>query len=474
MTGIKKTLSTIWGSIVNVAKKVWTGIKNTCIRVATACSQMKNKYLYLFAAFVVLLAILTAVSFIIDSNISSLYEADASTNDEDIAWHYNSLYNFINTYDARYQTYLEEFERYEQGLGKKPKEIEFTGDVAMGNRIVKAAKNRAEGVATAMDEFWLTDGIDMLNALSSFVYNQRQTSKYSSTKADKPFFSLIQIIVLFGASIAMLAIIVKMPGRYNLGLSPMFGNNDFWYYLSLGSLILALPCAIYSLFGKSYTWSVVLFICFVFAQVSIAAFGQFTLRKHGMSKLMRFLLPVAGSYAFTLIFFLLGMLNASYYGTLGAMSLFLPKGLVYVILFVAPLWVNAAYIMNGSFMATALPYACFGITFSIFPCVVEMFEKKAYAIVLFYVAALALVGGAIALTIMLLLKLKKQLPYPADVACEMYEEGDPLITVPEGYTAAVKAKKEKKIEKKAAKNDFAFLDEPEKTEPVDENQNTPV
>ena len=226
MTGIKKTLSTIWGSIVNVAKKVWTGIKNTCIRVATACSQMKNKYLYLFAAFVVLLAILTAVSFIIDSNISSLYEADASTNDEDIAWHYNSLYNFINTYDARYQTYLEEFERYEQGLGKKPKEIEFTGDVAMGNRIVQAAKNRAEGVATAMDEFWLTDGIDMLNALSSFVYNQRQASKYSSTKADKPFFSLIQIIVLFGASIAMLAIIVKMPGRYNLGLSPMFGNND--------------------------------------------------------------------------------------------------------------------------------------------------------------------------------------------------------------------------------------------------------
>ena len=57
MTAIKKIL----GSIGDVAKKVWTSIKNVCSKIATTCSQMKNKYVYLFAAFVVLVAILAGV-----------------------------------------------------------------------------------------------------------------------------------------------------------------------------------------------------------------------------------------------------------------------------------------------------------------------------------------------------------------------------------------------------------------------------
>ncbi len=470
MTAIKKIL----GSIGDVAKKVWTSIKNVCSKIATTCSQMKNKYVYLFAAFVVLVAILAGVGMIIDSNISSLYEADTSVNSRDVAWHYDSLYNFIDTYDEKYKTYMEELERYEKGEGRRPKEIEYTGDAAMSGRIVKAAKNRAMGVATAMDEFWLSDGINLMSTLSAFVFNQRQITKYSTPKAAVPFFSLIQIIVLFGASLGMIVIMVKSRGNYNLGFAPMFGGSDFWYYLSLTTLILTLPTAIYSLFGKPFTWALLLFISFVFFQVSLTAFGQFTLRKHGMSKLMRFILPTAASYVFSLLFLGIGMLNASEYGTIGAMSLYLPKLLVFVILFVAPLWVNTAYLMTGSFMSTALPYACFGISLSIFPAVIQTLGKKAYAIALAYLGAVALLAGAITLTVMLLIKLKKELPYPADVACEMYEEGDPLITVPESYVAAKKAVKEKKIEKKAAKNDFAFLDEPEKTETTDENQNTTV
>lgn len=475
MTAIKKFLSDVWAKTKEIAAKVWTRIKTTYTRVATTCANMKNKYVYLFAVFVCILAIFTAVGFIIDSNTANLEEAPASTDEYRMAWHYSSLYSFISNYEERYTAYLADMERFENGLlAKKPTEPEYKYQTAMANRIIQAAKNSAEGTATAMDEFWLGSGINIMNNVSSLIYNQNQTDKYASTKMDTPFFSLWQVVVLFGASIAMLAIITKSSGRYNVGFSPTFGNNEFWNYLSLGTLVLTLPTAIYSLLAKSYTWPVLLFISFVFAQTTLAAFGQFTLRKQGISKLNRFLLSTAGSYAVSILYFLLGMLNASEYGTFGAMSLYFPKLLVAVILFVAPLWVNAAYLMNGSFMATALPYACFGITFSIFPGVILTFERYLYAILLFFVAFAAFIVGAGILTAMILINNKKALPFPGDIACEMYEEGAPEITTPESYTAAVTQKKEKKAAKKAAKNDFAFLDDAGTTTTESENENTTV
>lgn len=472
MTAIKK----FFGKIADVAKSVWSKIKNACTRLATTCSKMKFKYYYLLLAFVLVLALLTGVGFIIDSNVAELYDAPDTTNDAGHSWHYNSLYSFINNYDKNYAEYQAQLELYKQGIGKAPNltKITYNGSAAMSGRIVQAAQNRAEGVATSMDEFWLTTGIDLLDSISSFLYNERQVSAYASTKVSTPFFSLIQAIVMLGLSIAMILIITKTPGNYNLGFTPAFGNNTFWYVLSLASLILTLPCALYSLFGKSFLWPTILLLSFIFAQTTLVAFAHFTLRKQGASKTKRLLLPTAASYGFTLIYFLLGMANASYYGTFGAMSLYYSTPLVAVILFIAPLWLNAAYLMTGSFMASALPYACLGFTFSIFPAVIGTMGSKLYAIIFFALALLAFLGASIALWIMVALKAKKGLPIPADIACEMYEEGAPEITVPEDYVKAVKEKKEKKIEKKAQKNDFAFLDEPEKTETADENQNTPV
>lgn len=472
MTAIKKLL----GKIADVAKKVWASIKNACVRLGTTCAKMKFKYYYLLAAFVVLLALLTGVGFIIDSGVAVLEESNVSVNEDGHSWHYASLYSFIDRIDENYAEYTAALEAYEKGEGKAPNDskITYKGTAAMGQRIAKAALNRAKGEATSTDEFWLTDGIDMLDSIASFVYNEKQVSDYASTKKDTPFFSLCQAIVLFGMSIAMIAIMVKSSGNYNLGFTPFFGGNTFWYVLGLASLILAIPTALYSLFGKSFFWPTILLITFITAQTTLVAFAQFTLRKQKVSKLQRLLLPTAASYLFSLIFFLVGMGNASGLGTIEAMSLYFPKVLVFVILFVSPLWLNAAYLMTGSFMASALPYACLGFTFAIFPSVIETMASKLYAIILFFLAVLAFLGGAIALIVMLAIKAKKKLPIPADIVCEMYEEGAPEITVPEEYTAQKKEKKEKKAKKQAQKNDFAFLDEPEATESVDENQNTPA
>lgn len=476
MTAIKKFMSDAWAKTKEIAKNVWTKIKTICTRVATTCANMKNKYVYLFLAFVLVLAVFTAVAFIADTNTGNIDKATPSLDEYRMAWHYAPLYTFIGGYEERYLAYLEEMELFEKGdLKKKPTAPEYKYNTAMADRIIEAAKHRAEGTATAMDEFWLGSGINMLNSISSLLYNQNQVNNYSDAKEPAPFFSLWQILVMLGASFAMLAIVFKSSGRYNVGISSMFGNNEAWFYVSLPALILTLPTALYSLLAKSYTWPTVLFITFVFAQVVLAAFGQFTLRKHGMSKMKRFLLSTGGSYAFSLLYFLIGMLNGSEYGTFGAMSLYYSQLLVVTILLIAPLWVNAAYLMNGSIMATALPYACFGITFTIFPSVILTFESHLYAIILFFLAFAAFIAGAAVLTIMLIVKNKKALPFPGDIACEMYEEGAPEITVPEEYTTAVMVKKEKKAEKKAAKNDFAFLDDAGTTETTNtNNENTTV
>lgn len=460
MTAIKKFMSDVWAKTKEIANTVWTKIKTVYAKVATKCASLNNKYLYLFLAFVLVLALFTAVAFIIDTNTGDISKATPSLDEYKMAWHYAPLYAFLSTYEERYLTYLDDMEQFEAGmLNKKPTAPEYKYETAMADRIIEAAQRNALGEATAMDQFWLTTGINTLNSVSALVYNQNQTSKYSDAKVSAPFSSFCQILVLLGASLAMLAIVAKSAGRYDIGLTSVFGNNTVWFYISLPALILTIPTALYSLLGKSYTWSTLLFLAFVFAQTTLAAFGQFTLRKQGFSKMKRFLLSTGGSYAFSLLFFLVGMLNGSEYGTFGAMSLFYSQLLVVTILLIAPLWVNAAYLMNGSIMATALPYACFGITFTIFPSVIITFEKHLYSLLLFFLAFIAFIAGALVLTIMLIVKNKKALPFPGDILCEMYEEGAPEITVPESYVAAVTAKKEAKATKKAAKNDFAFLDE---------------
>jgi len=470
MTAIKKFASDVWAKTKEIAKTVWTKVKTTCTRVATKCANMKNKYVYLFLAFALILAVFTAVAFIIDTNTGNIDKATPSMDEFRYSWHYAPLYTFIDSYEDRYTSYLEEMERFEKGeLKKKPTEPEYKYNTAMADRIIEAKKREIEGTATAMDAFWLNSGIHILNSVTSLVYNQNQVNNFSDAKEPAPFFSLWQILVMVGASITMLVIIVKSSGRYNVGLTPLFGNSDAWFYVSLPALILALPSALYSILAKSYTWPTILLIAFIFAQVTLAAFGQFTLRKHGMSKMKRFLISTGGSYGVSLLYFLIGMLNGTEYGTFGAMSLYYSKLLVITILLIAPLWVNAAYLMNGSIMATALPYACFGITFTIFPSVILTFESHLYATVIFFLAFAAFIAGSAVLTIMLIVKNKKALPFPGDIACEMYEEGAPEITVPEEYTAAVTVKKEKKAEKKAAKNDFAFLDDADTN-----NENTTV
>ena len=421
----------------------------------------KFKYYYLYGAFVILLAIITAVGFIVDSNIADLEDAKPAYNAKGQAWNYEPLYNFINTYEAKYKTYLEEMEAFKNGMGKEPKEIVYSGSAPMDDRIVEAIKNRAEGKATASDEYWLTDGIDMMNSISIKFYNAKQV----------PFFALFTSLILMAAAIGMLMIIAKSYGQYNTGFAPFLGGNTVWFTISLASLILALPAAIYSLFVKAYTWPVILFVAFAFAQTTQVAFAQFALRKQGASKLLRLLIPTAGSYLFSLVFILVGMANGTEYGTVGALGMMYPELLVYVMLFVAPLFINAAYLSTGTFMSALLPYAAVGLTLSIFPCVIQTVSTVLYPAILFVLGAVALLGGAIALIVILALKYVKGMPIPADITCEMYEEGAPEITMPETVLKAKKEKAEKKVEKKAKKNDFAFLDEPETT---DETENTNV
>ena len=421
----------------------------------------KYKFLYLYGAFVILLALFAAIGMIIDSNIADLEGAKDPYNAKGQAWNYEPLYNYISTYEAKYQVYLEELEAFKNGLGKEPKEILYTGNAPMDDRIIEAIKNRAEGKATASDEYWLTDGIDLMNSLAIKVYNAKQI----------PFFSLIQFLILVAASIGMLLIIAKSTGQYNSGFSPFFGSNAVWFTISLASLILVLPAAIYSLFGEAYMWSTILFIGLAFAQTTLVVFGQFALRKQGLSKLFRMVIPTAGSYLFSLIYLLVASGNASGRGAIGGLALLFPEWLVYVIFFIAPLYINAAYLSTGTFMTALLPYAAVGLTFSIAPCVIMTVSSLLYPTILFILGALALLGGAIALVVILVLKYLKGMPIPADLVCEMYEEGAPEITVPEGVIKEKKEKAAKKVEKKAKKNDFAFLDEPETT---DDTQNTNV
>ncbi len=438
-------------------EKTWTHIK-------------KFKFYYMYGAFVIFLALSAALGLIIDSNIADLSNAREPYNEWGESRVYASLYTFIETYDDKQTEYLKKLDAYNKGEGKPPEKKDIptyapnplpasaTLPAPLADAVVQAVKNRYDGTASSFELWLLDDGVDLLNDLNGMIYNMSKIS----------FFSLFQFLFLLLGAIGMIIIMVKSEGEYNIGFTPFFGSNTPWFVISLTTLCLAGPAAIYALLREEYTWSTALFIAMAFSSTILSAFGQFALRKQGAGKLARLLIPTAGSYVFSLIYFLVGMGNAAEGGTLGALSLIFSDLMAIVVLFIAPLWINAAYLMTGSVMATVLPYVCFGVTFSLFPSVIRTMQSELYAVILFYLALVALVGSAIALIVMLAIKMAKKLPIPADLACEMYEEGAPEITIPEAYLAAKAEKAEKKVEKKAKKNDFAFLDEDEKAETADD------
>ena len=66
--------------------------------------------------------------------------------------------------------------------------------------------------------------------------------------------------------------------------------------------------------------------------------------------------------------------------------------------------------------------------------------------------------------VMVIMKLVKKLPFGGDILCEHYAEDAPEVTFPAAYLEKKAAAKAAKEDKKAAKGDFAFLNDSEKAE----------
>ena len=271
-------------------------------------------------------------------------------------------------------------------------------------------------------------------------------------------------------AIAVLAIIIaKTSGQYSIGFS--FPSQTGWMWAVIIMLPFLVLGVLYGMMGNisSTLYQVIVAIFMAF----FMAFGCFALRKAGMNKIIRVLLPLVATYAVFALFYFLSS-NYQYvieyakeqtdhFTAFEIMTYEIPHLVALVLFGIAPLFMITTYTLTNSIVAMIVPTLFVNIFGAIFPAMIQVDNPEFY--VYLYLAFVALYTlAAVAMLAVILVKIIKKMPLGGDLLCEHYAEGAPEVTFPEAYLAKKAAKKEAKEAKKASQGDFAFLNDSEKGE----------
>lgn len=296
--------------------------------------------------------------------------------------------------------------------------------------------------------------------------NERNTTGTASSIAS--ISTMFRIIVLLAAIIGFAVIVAKTSGQYSLGVS--FPSNAAWTTVVVITLPFLVLGTLYGMMGNlsSTMYQIIMAVFMAF----VVAFGCFALRKAGAGKLIRILVPLVAAYAVIGLFYLLASLGEysieykDFTHTFTAFELFtyeIPHLVALVLFGIAPLFMVATYAMTNSVVAMVVPTLFVNIFGAVYPAMIQVDNPKFYVYLylifvgIYAVATLVMLG-------MIIVKCLKKIPLRGDILCEHYAEGAPEVTFPEAYLAKKAAAKEAKEAKKAAKGDFAFLNDTEKSE----------
>ena len=280
--------------------------------------------------------------------------------------------------------------------------------------------------------------------------------------------TMFRILVLLIAVAVFAIIVAKTSGQYSLGIS--FPSNAGWTTAIIAMLPFLVLGVLYGLMGNlsSTMYQIIMAVFMSF----VVAFGCFALRKAGAGKVVRILLPLVAVYAVIALFYLLsatGEYSIEYKDfthTFTAFEVFtyeIPHFVALVLFGIAPLFMVATYAITNSIVAMVVPTLFVNIFGAIFPAMIQVDNPKIYVYLYLVLVALYTVATLVMLG-MIVIKIIKKIPLGGDLLCEHYAEDAPEVTFPEAYLAKKAAKKEAKEAKKAAKGDFAFLNDSEKSE----------
>lgn len=277
-----------------------------------------------------------------------------------------------------------------------------------------------------------------------------------------------RIIVLLVAIGVFSIIVAKTSGQYSLGLS--FPSNAAWTTVTIIMLPFLVLGTLYGLMGNlsSTMYHIIMAVFMAF----LIAFGFFALRKVGANKVLRIVIPLVAVYAVLAIFYVLassGEYSIEYKEKIETFDAFqiLSYEIAHIPLLVlfglAPLFMVATYATTNSIVAMVVPTLFVNVFGAIFPAMIQVENPQPYvylylAFVAIYVVATLVMFGLI------IFKILKKIPLGGDLLCEHYAEDAPEVTFPADYLAKKAAAKEAKESKKAAKSDFAFLNDSEKSE----------
>lgn len=281
--------------------------------------------------------------------------------------------------------------------------------------------------------------------------------------------TLWRIIVLLAAVVAFALIIAKTSGQYSVGFS--FPSQAGWTTAVVIMLPFLVLGTLYGMMGNlsstMYQIIVALFMAF------FMAFGCFALRKVGAGKAVRVLVPLVATYAvFALFYFLTSGYQyifeyakeqIDHFTAFEIMTYEIPHLVALVLFGIAPLFMMVAYTLTNSIVAMIVPTLFVNIFGAVFPAMIQVDNPEFY--VYLYLALVGLyIVATIAMLAIVVVKMIKKHPFGGDILCEHYAEGAPEVTFPAAYLEKKAAAKAAKETKKAAKGDFAFLNDSDKAE----------
>lgn len=281
--------------------------------------------------------------------------------------------------------------------------------------------------------------------------------------------TLWRIIVLLAAVAAFAVIVAKTSGQYSIGFA--FPSQAGWATAVIVMLPFLVLGTLYGMMGNLSSTMYQIIVAFFMS--FFIAFGFFALRKAGAGKLVRVIVPLVATYAVFAIFYFsssgfqyiieYAKEQIDHFTAFDIMTYEIPHLVALVLFGIAPLFMVLAYTFTNSIVAMVVPTLFVNIFGAVFPAMIQVNNPEFY--VYLYLALVALyIVATITMLVMVIMKLVKKLPFGGDILCEHYAEDAPEVTFPAAYLEKKAAAKAAKENKKAAKGDFAFLNDSEKAE----------
>jgi len=281
--------------------------------------------------------------------------------------------------------------------------------------------------------------------------------------------TLWRIIVLLVAVAGFAFIIAKTSGQYSIGFS--FPSQSGWTTAVVVMLPFLVLGTLYGMMGNLSSTMYQIIVAFFMA--FFIAFGCFALRKAGAGKLIRILVPLVATYAIFALFYLCtsgyqyifeyAKEQIDHFTAFEIITYEIPHLVALLLFGIAPLFMVVTYALTNSIVAMIVPTLFVNIFGAVFPAMIQVDNPEFY--VYLYLALFALyVVATLVMLVILIAKIIKKIPLGGDLLCEHYAEDAPEVTFPAAYLEKKAAAKVAKENKKAAKGDFAFLNDSEKTD----------